>query len=74
MQHIISDPDILMREIDAYSNLPDELKDEIRSILSSPNPHLALRHSSHGKGMNGSIAVERKVSGTCCMWHEWQHT
>lgn len=46
LQHIIADPDILMSELDAYSNLPDDLKDEIRKLLSSFNPHLALRHSS----------------------------
>lgn len=46
LQHIIADPDILMNELDAYSNLPDDLKDEIRKLLSSINPHLALRHSN----------------------------
>ena len=46
LQHIIADTDILMREVDAYSNLPDDLKDEIRKVLSSVNPHLVVRHSN----------------------------
>ncbi len=61
MLHIISDPDILMREIDAYSSLPDELKDKIRTVLSSANPHLALRHSSQGRGTNGETQVHTYV-------------
>ena len=67
MQHIIADPDILMREIEAYSNLPGELKDEIRMILSSTNPHLALRHSSQGRLLNGTIGiVEPQVHTYVC--------
>lgn len=45
LQHIIADPDVLIREVEAYSSLLDALKDELRSLLSSTNPHLALRHS-----------------------------
>jgi hypothetical protein len=46
LQHIIADTDILMDEVEAYSNLPDDLKDEIRKLLSCLDPLLALRHSN----------------------------
>ena len=54
LQHIIADPDILMNEVEAYSNLPDDLKDEIRKLLSSFNPQLALRHSTTGPPLKDS--------------------
>lgn len=75
LQHIIADPDILMSELDAYSNLPDDLKDEIRKLLSSFNPHLALRHSSGTTReipvssvsceTTGLLKVSRKMSEPC---------
>lgn len=34
-----------MSEVDAYSSLPDELKEELRSVLSTNDPSLLLRHS-----------------------------
>ena len=33
-----------MTEVDGYSSLPDELKEELRGLLSTSDPSLLLRH------------------------------
>ena len=34
-----------MTEVDAYSSLPDDLKEELRGLLATNDPSLLLRHS-----------------------------
>ena len=34
-----------MTEVDAYSSLPDDLKEELRSLLATNDPSLLLRHN-----------------------------
>ena len=34
MRHILGNPDVVLTEIEGYSELPDSLKQEIRQLLS----------------------------------------
>ena len=45
LQHIIDNHDVIMTEVDAYSSLPDDLKEELRSLLATNDPSLLLRHT-----------------------------
>ena len=39
-----------MTEVDGYSSLPDDLKEELRSLLSTNDPSLLLRHTYRRDG------------------------
>ena len=43
-----------MTEVDAYSSLPDDLKEELRGLLATNDPSLLLRHS-YRKGSKKKI-------------------
>ena len=49
-----------MTEVDGYSSLPDELKEELRSLLSTNDPALLLRHNYR----NGPLQPRDRRSGS----------
>jgi hypothetical protein len=49
LQHIIDNHDVIMTEVDAYSSLPDDLKEELRGLLATNDPSLLLRHNYRKK-------------------------
>ena len=61
LQHILNDPDVIMSEVDGYSDLHDDLKKELRTLLSATtDPHLLIRHAQPpGTG----TGTEARVSG-----------
>lgn len=34
LRHILENPDVIMLDLDGYSNLPNELKQEVKQLLS----------------------------------------
>ena len=66
LQHIIDNPDVIMTELEAYSSLPEELKDELRSLLSTSDPALLLRHNYRGTRENEATMTSQQLGGSGC--------
>lgn len=63
LQHIIDNHDVIMTEVDGYSSLPDDLKEELRSLLATNDPSLLLRHNYRKKTTSSSQKHDNTVGG-----------
>lgn len=74
LQHILHDPDVLMREVEGYSDLPDDLKQELRGLLSSQTNPLLLLHHTHPSGHTHSPGHTHHPGGRKTQVHKYTHT
>lgn len=64
LQHIIDNHDVIMTQVDGYSSLPDELKEELRGLLSTNDPALLLRHNyRRTRGEESESSSQQRGSG-----------
>ena len=58
MQYVLSDPEVIVREMEGFSSLLQAMQQELRQLLSgTQDPTLALRHHTHRHGSQPNSEV-----------------